>query len=98
MPPSWAELTVEKQETDPASTLSFYRAALRLRRKYAGGTLSWHDAPPGVLHFTGRGGVRCVVNLGTTPVPLPQGYRDPLISSNGRLTGSTLPPDTTAWF
>jgi alpha-glucosidase len=97
-PASWAGLTVEKQEADPASTLSFYRAALRLRRKYAGGELAWHDAPPDVLHFTGRGGLRCVVNLGSTPVPLPQGYRDPLLSSNGRLAGGTLPPDTAAWF
>ena len=49
-------------------------------------------------YFTGRGGVRCVVNLGRRPVPLPKGYRDPLLSSNGRLTDATLPPDTAAWF
>jgi alpha-glucosidase len=98
MPPSWAELTVEAQETDPASTLAFYRAALRLRRKYAGGTLSWHDAPPHVLHFTGRGGLRCVVNLGATPAALPRGYHDPLLCSGVPLTGGTLPPDTAAWF
>ncbi len=97
-PPSWLDLTVEAQEADPASTLSFYRAALRLRRKYAGGTLTWHDAAPDTLHFTGRGGLRCVINLGTTPVPLPRGYPDPLLTSNGRRTDGMLPPDTTAWF
>jgi alpha-glucosidase len=97
-PPSWAALTVEAQEADPASTLSFYRTALRLRRKYAGGTLAWHDATPDTLNFTGRGGLRCVVNLGTAPVPLPRGYRDPLLTSSGPLAGGVLPPDTAAWF
>ncbi len=96
-PPAWELLTVEAQEADPTSTLSFYRRALALRRDRAGGALAWHDAPPDVLHFTGRGGLRCVVNLGHTPVPLPQGYPDPLLSS-APLVGGTLSPDTAAWF
>jgi alpha-glucosidase len=97
-PPTWAPLTVEAQAADPDSTLSFYRRALALRRaRPAGGELVWHDAPPEVLHFTGRGGLRCVVNLGTTPVPLPQGYGDPQLTS-AALDSGKLPPDTAAWF
>jgi alpha-glucosidase len=96
-PPSWAALTVEAQETDPDSTLSFYRRALALRRTRPGGALTWHDAPPDVLHFTGRGGLRCVVNLGSTPVPLPQRYGDPVLTS-GPLDAGKLPPETAAWF
>jgi alpha-glucosidase len=90
-------LTVEAQETDPDSTLSFYRRALALRRTRPGGALTWHDAPPDVLHFTGRGGLRCVVNLGSTPVPLPQAYGDPVLTS-GPLDAGKLPPETAAWF
>ncbi len=96
-PTSWAALTVTAQEADPTSTLTFYRTALTLRRSRPGGELAWHDAPPDVLHFTGRGGLRCVVNLGGAPVPLPQGYADPLLTS-GPLQERMLPPDTAAWF
>jgi alpha-glucosidase len=96
-PPSWASLTVEAQLADPDSTLSFYRQALALRRsRPGGGEIVWHDSPADVLHFTGRGGLRCVVNLGTTPVPLPSG--EPLLTS-GPLDGAgKLPPETAAWF
>jgi len=95
-PPSWAPLTVAAQERDPDSTLSLYRAALRLRRALPAGhpTVTWHDSPADVLDFTGRGGLRCVVNLSTAPVPLPQGYA--LVSAP--VPDGTLPPDTAAWF
>jgi alpha-glucosidase len=97
-PASWAPLTAQAQDADPASTLSLYRQALRLRRsRPPGATLVWHDAPPGVLHFTGRGNVRCMVNLDAHPLPVPDGYGEPLLAS-GPLVDGHLPPDTAAWF
>jgi alpha-glucosidase len=97
-PPDWAPLTVQAQAGAPDSTLSLYRKALAVRRsRPAGGTLAWHDSPPDVLCFTGRGAVRCMVNLGSAPVPVPGGWGEPLVAS-APLAGGELPPDAAAWF
>jgi alpha-glucosidase len=96
-PDSWAPLTVAAQDGDPDSTLTLYREALRVRRSLPGDLVpvTWHDSPADVLDFTGRGGVRCVLNLGDGPVPLPSsGYA----VASGPVSGGTLPPDTAVWF
>jgi alpha-glucosidase len=95
-PASWAPLTVAAQQADPGSTLALYREALRLRRTLppGGAPVVWHDSPDGVLDFTGRGGLRCVVNLGSTSVPLTGGYA----LTSGPVPDRTLPPETAAWF
>jgi alpha-glucosidase len=97
-PDGWAPLTAQAQAADPASTLSLYRQALALRRaRPAEATLVWHDAPADVLDFTGRGDIRCVVNLGGHPVPVPDGQAEPLLAS-GPLVDGQLPPDTAVWY
>jgi alpha-glucosidase len=97
-PASWAALSVEAETGDPASTLSLYRDALRLRRWPAlTGPLTWHDSGAEVLDFERGGGARCVVNFGGRPVPLPSGYGDPVLLS-GPLQDGQLPTDTAAWF
>ncbi len=95
-PDDWAPLTVAAQDADPDSTLALYRAALRLRRGLPRDHIPvvWHESAEDVLDFTGRGGLRCVVNLGTAPVPLPGGYA----LASGPVPDGTLPPDTAAWF
>jgi alpha-glucosidase len=94
-PEGWAALTAQAQAEDPASTLSLYRQALRLRRsRPAEANLLWHESPDDVVDFTGRGGIRCVVNLGGHPVPVPA---EPLLAS-GPLVDGQLPPDTAAWY
>ena len=47
LPNSWVELTVEKQNTDPKSTLNLYRSALSLRAQHlaATGEITWISAP-----------------------------------------------------
>jgi Glycosidases len=97
-PPEWAELTVERQLADPASTLSFYRRLLALRRELAGSLppgIAWLETPEEVLAFT-RGPLTCVLNCGDGPVPLPA-HREVLLAS-GPVTGGELPPDTAAWL
>ncbi|HEY2669157.1 MAG TPA: glycoside hydrolase family 13 protein [Rugosimonospora sp.] len=97
-PASWGPLTVAAEEGEPGSTLSLYREALRLRRADSmTGPMTWHDSIPTVLDFERRGGLRCVVNAGDEPVPLPRGYGDPVLAS-GPLAGDRLPADTAAWF
>ncbi|WHP17156.1 alpha-amylase family glycosyl hydrolase [Cellulomonas sp. ES6] len=109
-PASWAALTVEAQQADPASMLALYRAALALRRAepcLGDGELRWLDAGPDVLAFS-RGDVLCVVNLSDRPVPLPE-HAGVLLASDGtgsagvagvadHADGAALPPDTAVWL
>ncbi|WP_435843855.1 glycoside hydrolase family 13 protein [Streptomyces hirsutus] len=101
-PPGFAAYAVEAQdgvearEGVPGSTLEFYRTALRLRRKLQEGeTLTWRDAPAGVLRFDRHDGWRCVANLSTAPAPLPPGE---VLLTSAPLTDGRLAPDTTAWL
>jgi alpha-glucosidase len=87
-PASWAELSVEAQTGDPASTLELYRAALALRRELpalgAGRSVQWLDSPDGVLAFRRDGagdGFLCLVNLTAEPVALTVPGGRPLLSS-----------------
>ena len=91
--PEWGALAVDTQSADPGSTLALYRAALRLRR-HAGGGLTWRDSDEGVLDFE-RDGLRCIVNVSGTPVPLPDG--EPALVS-GTIEAGWLPRDTAAWY
>jgi alpha-glucosidase len=97
-PPEWATRTVAAQQADPDSTLSMYRAALRLRRErgLGRGPISWPEPPGPEVLVVARPGLVCATNCGAEPVRLPN--RDPVLAS-GELPGSgVLPPDTTGWF
>jgi alpha-glucosidase len=90
-PASWAELSVEAQTGDPASTLELYRAALALRRELpalgAGRSVQWLGAPDGVLAFRRDGagdGFLCLVNLTAHPVVLTVPGGRPLLSSTAQ--------------
>ncbi|WP_448640523.1 glycoside hydrolase family 13 protein [Geodermatophilus sp. URMC 63] len=94
-PPGWRDLTVAVQREDPSSTLSLYRAALRLRRDLPDDdALRWLDLGADVLAFD-RGPWRCVVNLSRRPLPL-TGLGRPVLTSEQ--VGAELPPDTAAWL
>lgn len=94
-PGGWKDLTVEAEAGDPASMLSLYRAALRIRRGLADAPMTWLEAPETVLAFA-RGGLLCAVNLGDDPVPL-VAHAGVLLAS-GPLAGGLLPPDTAVWL
>ncbi len=95
-PATWAGLSVEAQETDPASTLRLYRRLLGVRRELMlpAEPLTWLTSPADVLAFA-RGAVQCWVNLGTTDVVLPAGR---LVLSSWPGTVGVLPPDTAVWL
>jgi alpha-glucosidase len=104
-PPAWQRLAADVQAGEAASMLELYRAALRLRRdRLRGGadpeegadSLTWLEAPVGVLAFRRPGGFACIVNLSGQPVPLPA--HEEVLLASGDLTGGLLPPDTTAWL
>jgi alpha-glucosidase len=98
-PKEWVSLTAEAQSTDPDSTLSLYRNALRLRREvpgFLGEDFAWRSAPDGVVDFERGAGVRCAVNLATKPYGL--GPDAEVLLSSSPLTDGTLPPDTAVWL
>jgi alpha-glucosidase len=99
IPPEWESLTVEKQLLNADSTLSFFQRALEIRRTHFGFTgdgIEWLDAPRGTLAFArGDDGLRCVLNAGKQPIPLPDG--EPILTSAPLLDGK-LPPNAAAWL
>lgn len=98
LPPEWAALTVEKQLDDPASTLSFFRRAIELRRsrpEFGGTTLEWLDSPADGLVFRVSGGLVCALNAGRRAMDLPDGE---VLFASGALLDGKLPPNTAAWL
>jgi len=98
-PAGWAALSVQSQERDPTSMLSFYRRALRLRRALpdlATGTaaLGWLELGDHVVAFTRGCDFACITNIGDGGLQLPSS--DVLLSS-APLMDRSLPGDATAW-
>jgi alpha-glucosidase len=97
-PVDWAASTVAAQLTEPTSTLSLYRAALRLRRALPAlhdTSLTWLEVGEDVLAFCRGPAFRCVVNFSGESVRL-TGLGRVLLAS-GPCT-DRLPPDTAAWL
>jgi alpha-glucosidase len=79
--------------------LTLYRQALRIRRAKAelgDGSLSWLEAPEGVLAFERGGGFVCVLNLSSKPVALPPHNR--ILLSSVPLLDELLPTDAAVWL
>ncbi|MFC4530619.1 glycoside hydrolase family 13 protein [Sphaerisporangium dianthi] len=103
VPASWGPLSVEAQLGDPASTLSLYREALRLRREHPAlgdGGLAWRESPAGTLMFTRGDGFACTLNATDEIVELPR--PGALLLSSGPVTVEgdmvRLAPDSAAWW
>jgi alpha-glucosidase len=78
--------------------LELYRSALRIRRAepaLGDGSMSWLDAPDGVLAFD-RGDVQCVVNLSPRPTRLPAHAE--LLLASSPLDDGLLRPDSAVWL
>jgi alpha-glucosidase len=99
-PPGWGAYNAETQHDDPDSFLSLYRAALRLRRSnpaLGAGTMRWLDSPPGTLVFERDPGFTFAANLGSAPLPLPDGH-EVLLASGKLAANGALPRDTAVWL
>jgi alpha-glucosidase len=93
-PADWASFTVEAEEADPDSVLFLYRQAIAARPS---GPMTWVSAPDAeVLELTRGDDFTCIVNTGSSPVPLPE---SPVILASSDLApdGSLL-PDTAVWL
>ena len=102
--PAWfADVSVEAEDGDPASTLTLYREALRLRRTLQGAEeLAWDEehSTGDALALVRPGGWTSITNFGDAPVPLPSG--EVLLTSapleEGPDGAPLLPGATTAWL
>ncbi|MET0415692.1 MAG: alpha-amylase family glycosyl hydrolase, partial [Actinoplanes sp.] len=96
-PRAWAGLTADRQARDPASMLTLYRQALRLRRDLRGETMAWLPSADDVLAFRRDPDFVCVVNTGSQD-------RDPpaaatlMLSSGPLRPAGRIPADTAAWY
>ncbi|MFJ8076417.1 glycoside hydrolase family 13 protein [Streptomyces sp. NPDC096176] len=98
-PAEWKDLSVEAQTGDATSMLELYRRALHLRREHPAlgdGTLTWLDAPAGVLAFARVPGFACVVNLSPEPYRLPQ--HEAVLLADGPIEDGLLAPDHAVWL
>ncbi|MGO4455901.1 alpha-amylase family glycosyl hydrolase [Streptomyces sp. M-16] len=97
-PDHWAALTVAAQDADPASLLSLYRRALRLRRSldaFRGEDFAWVPAGEDVLAFR-RDDVLCLVNFSDRPVALPRAHT--VLLASDPASGHELAPHAAAWL
>ena len=104
----WKDLTVEKQESDPRSTLNLYRNALNLRAEHLvnNGEVEWIESPvhgsksASLLAFK-RGNVSVYMNLSDLPIEIEVNGKL-LVVSNGIVDGRdgkvTIPPVSTIWL
>jgi alpha-glucosidase len=95
-PDDWAPLTVAAQAEHPDSVLTFYRAALAARRKFAtpaGDDVELLDLGADVLAFR-RGGLTVVLNCAAAPTALPDGE---ILIASGPVPGE-LPGNTAVWL
>ena len=95
-PESYASYAATQQRGVEGSTLELYRRLLRLRKELGlgAGTLTWLDAPEGVLMFD-NAGVQVIVNVSGSPVPVPAG-REVLVASHP--VEGEIPANTTVWL
>ncbi|MDX3803315.1 alpha-amylase family glycosyl hydrolase [Streptomyces sp. AK04-3B] len=98
-PADWNERSAEAQTGDETSMLELYRTAIRLRREnpaLGDGTMTWLDAPAGVLAFRRDPGFVCVVNLSEEAYQLP--HHSSVLLAGGPIEDGVLTPDQAAWL
>ncbi|MGF1617688.1 MAG: glycoside hydrolase family 13 protein [Acidimicrobiia bacterium] len=95
-PDWWGECSVEAQDGVAGSTLELYREAIRTRSEnFHTTTIDWLDLGPEVLAFRRGSGVKCIVNFGDDPLPLPPGR---VLISSEPLSDRSLPRDVAVWI
>ncbi len=101
-PDSFAKYAVDREESDPDSTLRFYRAALALRARLdAGhGLLIWsplNKPGDGVLAYR-NGRLLVLANFGAAPIALPAGYAVQLASAPAAADRGSLAANSSVWL
>lgn len=98
LPAHWSQYARDAQDADPASTLSLYKHALRLRKelRLGSGSLAWATAEEGIVSFINEG-VQVIMNLGIDDVRLPA-HEVMAASSPSAGVEQILQPNQTVWL
>jgi alpha-glucosidase len=104
---SWKDSTIDKQSSEPKSSLNLYRNALNLRAEHLvnTGEIEWlesphHGAKSSSLLAFNRGNVSVYMNLANSPVEVEITGRLLIVSAgipDGRDGKITIPPISTIW-
>jgi alpha-glucosidase len=96
-PDQWSELSVESQSGVDASTLELYRIAIQIRSTLLRDDedLQWADLGTDTLAFARGGGLTCVVNFDTDPIPVPDGE---VVLVSAPMNDGLLPGNSAAWI
>jgi len=96
-PPAFSSMAASNQDDDPTSILNLYRTAIALRSRHltADDEIDMLDIDPSVVAFRRGSGLRCVVNMGSDPVPMPEGQ---VVLASSPIAGAELPGDTCVWL
>ncbi|MCF8530094.1 MAG: glycoside hydrolase family 13 protein [Candidatus Nanopelagicales bacterium] len=101
-PEDWAELTVEAEQADPASTWNLYRELLHKRRSLRGELTVGDSGSESVMVFHRDNGVHVAINTGSTVFPMHERFPGCEVTiSSDMVTGGKnefLPPDCAIWF
>jgi alpha-glucosidase len=108
MTEKWNDLTVEKQNADPKSTLNLYRTALKLRADHLidQGPIAWLESPnhgkhsPALLAVR-RGDVSVYMNLSDSPIEIELSGKLLIVSAgtvDARDGKMTIPAISTIWI
>ena len=96
--PAWfRNMAAELQESDPKSTLSLYRDALRLRRELqCAEQLTWGPLTSStVLDLIRPNGWRSITNFGSSPIDLPS---QPVLLASAPIVQGRLSGNATVWL
>jgi alpha-glucosidase len=107
MQDSWKDSTIDKQSSEPKSSLNLYRNALNLRAEHLvnTGDIEWLESPhhgeksSSLLAFQ-RGNVSVYMNLENSPVEVEITGKVLIVSAgvpDGRDGKITIPPISTMW-
>lgn len=95
-PEWWGRYAASVQDTQPDSSLNFYRTALRLRKGMtATDDIEWLNAPAGVMAFRRSNGWTCVMNFAAESYVLPAGD---VILASGLIRDGAIAANTTVWL
>jgi alpha-glucosidase len=105
-PVDWAQYAMDVEVQDPSSSWALYKKSLSLRHSHPAlggeGSLTWIDAPAGLLHFTREPGLEVVVNTTEATIEMSVSGNSILLESasgsslrDGRLA---IAGNTTIWL
>ncbi len=98
-PSDWGRYSVEAQENDPSSTLTFYRAALALRPTFVAQGDRIECRRDGDLLVVSRGAMTVAVNFGDRPAPLDSSLASSsVLLASGELLDGAIAGNSAVWL